>query len=111
MNGETVLSAGVLATLVMEAIKQIFRKANNDPAFELPAWAYAVGLPVLAFLAEPFLAWLGLVEYSMPTNIEAWAKQLVIVALSSAVALVTYGMGVKGLSNYARDRALAKREE
>jgi len=97
---ETSLSAGVVATLLLEFFKWLYRKfVVKNMLFDFPKWVYIVSIPVLGALLVPALAFLGLEGYFMPSDWTAFVKNIVIVAISSAASLLTY-VGVKPLKGY-----------
>lgn len=99
MNATQIITAGALASLILELVKWTIKIAKKDPLFKLPPQAYVVAIPVLSYLVVPALAWLGLTEYSMPADWEAWGKQGVVVLLSSLTALATHGLALSSLSD------------
>lgn len=99
-----VLTAGALAALVIELVKWVVRWAKKDYEFEFPVKFYLVMLPVTSFVLEPALAWLGVGEYAIPSDVEMWVKQLVTILLSSLVAAFTQSLAIKGLSDKAKER-------
>lgn len=104
MESELILTSGMVAALVIEAVKWAFIYFRKDPDFSFPAKVYAVAIPVLSFLLEPALAWLGVGGYAIPSDVQAWGKQLVVVLLASLVSVATYQYGIKHLSDYGKER-------
>ena len=104
MDSVGVLSGGLLASLVIEAIKWAFIYFKKDPNFEFPAKFYAVAIPVLSFAAGPVLAFLGVAGFTVPTDWASWGKQLLVVGLTSLAAIVEYHYGIKNLSDYGKQR-------
>lgn len=100
--GEAILSAGGLATLLLEGVKWLLREyVFKDQAYDFPTWFYTVSIPVLTILVQPLLALLGLSGYTMPTDWMEFSKLVVVTLLSSLVALVGYNKGIKPLKEYA----------
>lgn len=98
-----VLTSGVLAAGVLELFKWVYRTwIVKNPGFDFPVKFYAFMLPVLTFLVEPALALLGVGTYTLPTNWQEWLVQLLVVVISSAVALGTYAVGIAPMKEYSR---------
>lgn len=102
--GLEVLTAGAVAAVVIEGIKWLYRWIRKDYTFEFPTKFYMFMLPVMTFVVQPGLAFLGLTEYELPTNWLDWARQLVLVVLASLVALFTKSQAIKGLTDKAQKR-------
>jgi len=104
MEGYTTIAAGAVSTLLLELIKWIVRQFTGQPTFDFPAKFYVVAIPVMNVAVVPLLALMGFEGYSMPTDWQGWALQIVRVAISSLVTLVSYTAGLKPLKEYARSR-------
>lgn len=104
MENLPVVTASMLASLVIELIKSIVRKVS--PGFEFPTKFYVFLLPVLTFGLEPVMALIGFGEYALPTDWEGWAFQLVRVSLASLVSVALYENSVKPLKEKYRERKM-----
>lgn len=102
--GITVATATAVAVLAMEIIKFIVRKVMQKPDYDFPAAFYAVGIPVLAYLGQPLLGWLGIAGYEIPTDWQTFFKQLLIVLISSGAALFSYDRTIAKLKAYNKAR-------
>lgn len=98
---ETTIAAGAVSVLVMEIIKFIIRQAMRNPAFDFPAKFYVVAIPVLNVAVVPVLALIGFQGYTMPTDWQGWALEIVRVFISSLVTLIGYEQGLRPLKTYA----------
>lgn len=102
MEGYTTIAAGAVSTLLLELIKFIVRQIMGNQSFDFPGKFYVVAIPVMNVAVVPLLAVLGFEGYSMPTDWQGWALQIVRVAISSLVTLVGYTAGLKPLKEYAK---------
>jgi hypothetical protein len=93
----SVLTAGGMATLVLEGIKYIVRLIKKDPNFDFGTSFYAILLPILTFLAQPLLALLDVTGYVIPTDWQSWVTTLISVMLG---ALASVDNSIKKLKNY-----------
>jgi hypothetical protein len=97
---ESTLLVGGFAALVLEGIKWVYRKVAGTPEMDFPKAFYLISLPILAFVSEPFLAWLGFASFTVPTDWMTWAFELARVAVQTVVAVAVYELGVKPLKEY-----------
>jgi len=89
------LTAGSIATMLLEGIKWIVRKIIKKPDYDFPSWFYTVMIPVLTFVASPLLALLMVGEYVLPADWGSWALELVRIALGSLASLFVYENTIK----------------
>lgn len=100
MDGQLVLSAGLLTTLTLEGIKIIFRRwILNQPDFDFPEYFYGLLLP---FLTAIWSIVLGLVGWAEPVVFE-W-QALLQWALTIAASLALYYMTLKPYKEYSKNR-------
>lgn len=112
MDPTSIVTAGALASLILEGLKWIFRLVVvKDPDYEFPAKLYLVAIPVLTFLVQPLLALLGISGYTMPTDWIGWLKEAVVILLSSLMALLTHTLALSPLIEYGRYKRLGVVEE
>lgn len=107
MNGTVELGfAGVVATLFVQLLKFLTRKfIVKDMEFDFHEVVYIVGIPAVAFLFTPLLAWLGVPEYGYPADVVVWLKEGTITTIA---AFAAYYLGVNPLKEY-RKAMVAKR--
>jgi fatty-acid desaturase len=103
-----VLSPAALGMLMLEALKELWRKfVAKDPFYEFPPKVLAVLLVTLTYLAVPLLALLGVGDYQLPTDWVDFVRQLVVTILTAIVASALYVTGLRPFRMYAREyRAL-----
>lgn len=99
---ETGLTVGTLAMLLMEGIKLLIRAITKKPTLDIPAWVYTIAIPVLSGLLVPVAALLGIPGYTIPVDWIGWAKNIVLILLSSLVAVGGYTVSIKPLKDLAR---------
>lgn len=108
MNFETIVTAGGVATLVLQGIKWLWRKfVVKDMLYNFPAWFYALTVPVLNILVVPVLAFIGFSGFTMPVDWVGWIRGIVQVLIGTAVSFFAYNEAVKPFNDYRI--ALAKK--
>lgn len=96
MDGQLMLSAGLLTTLSLEAIKLVWRKwVVGVPDFDFPEIFYTLLLP---FLTAVWSIVLGLIGWATPVVFE-W-QSLLQWALTIAASLALYYMTLKPYKEY-----------
>lgn len=99
---------GVLASLILEVGKWVFRLVTKNPTYDFPALVYTIGIPVLAALLVPLVALAGFPGYVMPTDWLGFVRNIILVLLSAVVGLGSYTVGIKPLKDYGRALKLEK---
>lgn len=101
--GMIVGAAGALAGLTLEGVKWLWRKyVVKSEFYDFPVKFYVFMLPVLSFMWQPALSWLGLGEYVVPGTWQEWLLQLATVVMSSLIGLATYKVSIKPLKDYSK---------
>lgn len=96
---------GPLSTLVLELLKWIWRKfVIKDMTYDFSTNFYTVAIPVLNVLLIPFAAWLVPEQYSMPTDLVAFVRLIVLTAINSLFSVIAYNAGVKPTKTALRGR-------
>jgi hypothetical protein len=109
MDGLQIVSAGALAALILEGLKWLYCwLIAKDFNYDFPTKFYLVLIPVLSYLCQPLLAWLGITGYVMPTDWMLWGKEAAVVLLSSLVAMGTYKVALQQFSASAKSKLVAK---
>lgn len=106
--GFVLVSSGGMSSLTLEAIKWLIIWIKKDANFQLPIKLIVILLPILNFLWQPALAWLGAGEYSLPADWIEWLRTLAVLALSSVVSVLIYNLGLDSLNTAARERLNGK---
>lgn len=106
--GFVVVSSGGMASLTLEGIKWLIIWIKKDSYFQLPIKLVVILLPILNFLWQPALAWLGAGEYTLPADWVEWARTLAVITLSSLVSVLVYNLGLDSLNTAARERLNGK---
>jgi len=100
MDGQLMLSAGLLTTLTLEVIKVIVRNwILSNSEFDFPEYFYELMLP---FLTAVWSIVLGLVGWAAPVVFE-W-QALLQWALTIAASLALYYMTVKPYKEYSKSQ-------
>lgn len=98
--------AGLVAVLFLQVVKYVWRQwVVGDPEYDFHEGFYFVGIPVLAALVVPALAWLGVPGYEYPVDYAVWLKETFVLALTM---IGEYLFAVKQLVVYRREM-IAKR--
>ena len=95
------ITAGGLATLLLEGVKWILRKFWGA-GFDFPEGFYMIAIPTLTFAVKPLLVLLSVGEYTFPAVWSAWLLELVRVLVGSLIALLVYNGGIKPLKAYRK---------
>lgn len=104
----------VMAALLLEGVKWLIRlgkKTRGDPNwadYSFPAKFYAIFLPVAAFVSEPALAWLYVEGYALPSDLNTWARELILVVVNSLGAVLIDRAALGNFVGSLRDRALGR---
>lgn len=103
MTVDVSITSGVVAPFILEVIKYIIRKfILKDMKFDFPVKFYAVAIPVLTILVEPFLALLGVEPYVVPTDLVEFTRKVLLVFVSAVLSVFTYNSVIKPTKEYAR---------
>lgn len=95
------------ATLAVEGIKQLVKFIQSKlgyPVKELPMKFYYFLLPVLAFMSEPLMAFLGWTEYSIPSDWSGWVSELVRVVVTALASVLLYENSLAKLKKAKAER-------
>lgn len=97
-------TSGALASATLELLKFIVRRIMGKPEYDFPKWVYVVAIPLLNLALQPLLAFLGFEGFVMPTDWLGVLRQALVLLISSLISLGTYGVAIKPLKNYVRER-------
>ena len=107
--GMILLTTGGLAMLILEGVKWLIILFKKDPDFKLPVKVIVISLPILSFAMQPFFAWLGIGDFTIPADWIGWIKTLIVISLSSVMSVVIYNLGIDSLNGAARERLMRER--
>lgn len=106
---ELTLTSGALAMLLVQLLKwivkpewKLFGKVIKAEIVDLPAWVYAISMPVFSALSPFILVLLG-VPSDDPILGMGWNGVLVYVlrvGVTSLIGFVSYNQGVKPIKDY-----------
>ena len=100
MDGQLILSAGLLTTLTLEVVKLVFRKwIVGISDFDFPEYFYGLMLP---FLTAVWSIVLGLIGWATPVVFE-WSA-LLQWALTIVASLALYYMTLKPYKEYRKSQ-------
>ena len=98
MDGELVLTAGLLTTLTLEVLKWVIRRfVLKEPEYDFPTIYYELGLPLITALWGIGLAYVG---WGEPIAYD-WMS-LLQWALAVFASLVLYHLGIKPMKAYRK---------
>jgi ABC-type transport system involved in cytochrome bd biosynthesis fused ATPase/permease subunit len=107
----SLLSAGALSSLILEAIKYIVRNwVMKDLTYDFPPIFYKVSIPFLNALMPFALVFLGL-QVTDPILTMTWQgvlKYLVLVVLNSLVSYVTNTVVIRPMKDYQEEYSFYK---
>lgn len=102
--GELTLTAGVIAMLVIELVKFVYRKVVKDDNRDLPAMFYAIATPVFSAVAPFALVALGVpsTDPILTMDVRGIVVYLIRTAVTALVAFLAYNQGLKPVKDYAK---------
>ncbi len=100
----TVVSSGVLTTLVVQLIKYIVRKVARNDSLDLPTEFYAIGVPVINALMPFLMVVLGLTSDSpiLTFSLVDVIRYIILTVVASAVSFFGYETALKPLIDYSK---------
>lgn len=108
-DASTMITAGMLASAVIELIKWIWRRfVVKNMEFDFSPMFYAVAIPVLSYVCEIPLAILGMGEYNLPTDWRGWAMKLVAILVASLISMATHQLAFKPMKAKVREYRLTR---
>lgn len=97
------LTSSALAVYLVELLKNAIRVATQNPSFEFSPKAMAAFLVVANSVATIILAALGQEGYEIPTDWQAWVKNLVLAVLGALVSSALYFVGYVPFRAWSQD--------
>jgi len=108
MEGQLILSVGLIAPLILEGIKYLVRLVISNPAYDFSPFFYETMIPIVTALTGIGLGYLQAlstgVSYVLPLTWVALVEWVVAAVLS----VIAYNAGIKPFKVYRAEKLAGK---
>ncbi len=105
MEGQLVLSVGLIAPLILEGVKYLVRLALKNPAYDFTPFFYETMIPLVTALTGIGLGYLANGASYVPDI--SW-QGLVSWAVAAVLSVIAYNAGIKPFKEYRAEKLAGK---